>query len=76
MRFVCDIIRNKQLRAHLVSEANDNTPTDFEITTDVELGRLKQDILVSEQQACDREQYCMTPVIRWFYTVDNKYLVE
>lgn len=41
--------RNKQLRAHLVSEANDSTlPSDFEITTDTELGRLKQDILVSE----------------------------
>ncbi|XP_060843007.1 protein outspread-like isoform X2 [Rhopalosiphum padi] len=37
--------RNKQLRAHLVSEANDNISSDFEITTDPELGRLKQDIL-------------------------------
>ncbi|KAF0771904.1 protein outspread isoform X1 [Aphis craccivora] len=37
--------RNKQLRAHLVSEANDNISSDFEITTDAELGRLKQDIL-------------------------------
>ncbi|VVC44570.1 Hypothetical protein CINCED_3A020537 [Cinara cedri] len=35
--------RNKQLRAHLVSEASDNS--DFEITTEAELSRLKQDIL-------------------------------
>ncbi|CAH1714851.1 unnamed protein product [Aphis gossypii] len=40
--------RNKQLRAHLVSEANDNVSSDFEITTDAELGRLKQDILHGE----------------------------
>uniref|UniRef100_A0A2S2P8I4 Uncharacterized protein n=1 Tax=Schizaphis graminum TaxID=13262 RepID=A0A2S2P8I4_SCHGA len=40
--------RNKQLRAHLVSEANDNISSDFEITTDPELGRLKQDILHGE----------------------------
>ncbi|XP_025407850.1 protein outspread isoform X2 [Sipha flava] len=37
--------RNKQLRAHLVSETNDNMSSDFEITTDAELSRLKQDIL-------------------------------
>lgn len=54
--FVDHIIRNKQLRAHLVSETSDAS-SDFKISTDSELGRLKQDILVSstisKQYACD-----------------------
>ncbi|XP_050443852.1 protein outspread isoform X2 [Adelges cooleyi] len=40
--------RNKQLRAHLISESND-VPLEFEpANTDAELGRLKQDILHGE----------------------------
>lgn len=48
---MCIVLRNKQLRAHLVSETNDNTVSDFEITAESEIGRLKQDILVSGQKA-------------------------
>lgn len=57
-------LRNKQLRAHLVSETSDGS-SDFEITTDAELSRLKQDILVSNtvrsmQYNIFTVWYCMT----------------